>query len=233
MTAEIPARRAADIPDNVRRVNDRIETACSRAGRAASEITLVAVSKTFPSSFIDLAIDAGVTNFGENRVQEFKDKVSAVQGRAKWHMIGHLQSNKARDACRLFHVVQSVDSLDLATRLSRETAVNGLRLDVLAQVNIGREPQKSGFDPDTMNDVLAELRSLPGLRVLGLMTIPPQGDAAETRANFARMRDLFDRSTAGPEFVHLSMGMSEDFDVAIEEGSTMIRVGRAIFGVRS
>ncbi|HVT02395.1 MAG TPA: YggS family pyridoxal phosphate-dependent enzyme [Thermoanaerobaculia bacterium] len=235
MTPENPVRRASDIPANIRRVNDQIEGACSRAGRSFADVTLVAVSKTFPASAIDIAIEAGVTNIGENRVQEFKDKISAIHGRARWHMIGHLQSNKARDACRLFHVVQSVDSIDVAQRLSRETVINGLTIDVMIQVNIGLEEQKSGFAPDAVADAQAEMKLMAGLKVVGLMTIQPQGDELEARQYFARMKKLFDASAATAAdggFVHLSMGMSADFEAAIEEGSTMIRVGRGIFGTR-
>lgn len=235
MTAEIPARRAADIPSNVRKVKDQIETACSRSGRSIEAVTLVAVSKTFPASFIDIAIECGVTDIGENRIQEFKDKISSVRGHARWHMIGHLQSNKTKEACRLFNVVQTVDSLDLARRLSRETAANELTIEVMIQVNVGREEQKSGFDPDVVAEVHAEMQLMAGLRIVGLMAIPPRGDERQARQYFSQMKRLFDDSAAtvaGGGFVHLSMGMSEDFETAIEEGSTMVRVGRGIFGSR-
>ena len=185
-------------------------------------MTLVAVSKTFPAERVDEAIAAGVTHIGENRVQEARDKKPLVRGSARWHLIGHLQSNKAKDAVRLFDVIETVDSVDLAQKIARasETA-----RDVLLQVNIGEEGQKSGVAVSEVESIARQVRAIDGIRLTGLMAIPPIGDS---RPYFRKLRAL--RDQLGLE--HLSMGMSEDFEAAIEEGSTMVRIGRAIFGER-
>lgn len=214
------------IRDNLAAVEARIAAACQRAGRSRSDVTLVAVSKTFPASAVDEAIAAGATDVGENRVQEARDKKAAVRGNARWHLIGHLQSNKAKDAARLFDVVQTVDTVSLAEKLSRAATAP---LDVLLEVNIGNEPQKAGATNADIDRLVRGVGQLPNLRLQGLMTIPPVGTAEETRRYFRELRAMRD--------VHglreLSMGMSEDFEVAIEEGATIIRVGRAIFGSRA
>ena len=211
-----------EIRVNLAAVNARIEAACQRAGRKREEVTLVAVSKTFPAEAVTNAIAAGATHIGENKVQEARDKKPAVAGSARWHLIGHLQSNKAKDAVRLFDVIQTVDSLDLAQRLDRfETPV-----DVLIQVNIGREEQKSGADPDAVPALAREVAAIEGVSLRGLMAIPPFDE--DPRPHFRAMRELQQRTGVA----ELSMGMSEDFEIAIEEGSTIVRVGRAIFGAR-
>jgi pyridoxal phosphate enzyme (YggS family) len=211
-----------NIAENLAAVEQRIRAACERAGRKRSDVTLVAVSKTFPAEKIDEAIAAGVTHIGENRVQEARDKKPQVHGAARWHLIGHLQSNKAKDAVRIFDVIETVDSVDLAQKIARasETARN-----VLLQVNIGDEPQKSGVAPAEVENVACQIRAIDGVNLVGLMAIPPIG---EVRPHFRRLRAL--RDSLGLQ--HLSMGMSEDFEIAIEEGSTMVRIGRAIFGPR-
>jgi len=216
------------IRDNVAAVRARIDAACSRAGRDAGEVTLVAVSKTFPASYVEEAIAAGITDVGENRVQEARDKKPSVGSSARWHLIGHLQSNKAKDAVRLFDAVDSVDSLALAEKLARAAEGAGKRQDVLLEVNIGREEQKSGALPEEVAGLVAAIGGLPALHLRGLMSIPPVGTAEETRRWFRALRALRDRH----QLEQLSMGMSEDFETAIEEGSTMVRVGRAIFGAR-
>ena len=216
------------IRDNVAAVRARIDAACSRAGRDAGEVTLVAVSKTFPASYVEEAIAAGITDVGENRVQEARDKKPSVGSSARWHLIGHLQSNKAKDAVRLFDAVDSVDSLALAQKLARAAEGAGKRQDVLLEVNIGREEQKSGALPEEVAGLVAAIGGLPALHLRGLMSIPPVGTAEETRRWFRELRALRDRH----QLEQLSMGMSEDFETAIEEGSTMVRVGRAIFGAR-
>jgi len=210
--------RADEIRANVAALEARIAAACARAGRARSEVTLVAVSKTFPASDVAIAIDAGMTDIGENKVQEARDKKPLVARAARWHLIGHLQSNKAKDAVRLFDVIQTVDSPDLAEKIARLDA----RPELLLQVNIGREPQKSGVDPSEV-PALAK-RIAPR----GLMAIPPVGEPEEMRSYFRELRAL--RDACG--LAELSMGMTDDFEVAIEEGATIIRVGRAIFGSR-
>ncbi len=216
------------IRENVVSVQERIVRACARSGRTRGEVTLVAVSKTFPASFIDDAIDAGITEVGENRVQEAREKKPLVRGAARWHLIGHLQTNKARDAVKLFDVIQAVDSLDLAEKLARAAEAHGKRLDVMLQVNIGDEPQKSGIERAEVEAVARQASALASLRVIGLMAIPPIGTPDASRPYFRELRSM--RDALGLE--HLSMGMSEDFEAAIEEGSTIVRVGRAIFGSR-
>lgn len=219
---------AVSIRENVASVEGRIARACARAGRTRGEVTLVAVSKTFPASFIDDAIDAGISEVGENRVQEAREKKPLVRGAARWHLIGHLQTNKARDAVKLFDVIQAVDSLDLAGKLARAAEAHGKRLDVMLQVNIGDEPQKSGIERAEVEAVARQVSALASLRVIGLMAIPPIGTPEASRPYFRELRSM--RDALGLE--HLSMGMSEDFEAAIEEGSTIVRVGRAIFGSR-
>jgi len=219
---------AVTIRENVAAVEERIALACARSGRTRGEVTLVAVSKTFPASFIDEAIDAGITEVGENRVQEAREKKPLVRGAARWHLIGHLQTNKARDAVRLFDVIQAVDSLDLAEKLARAAEAHGKRQDVMLQVNIGDEPQKSGIERAEVDAVARQAAALASLRVIGLMALPPIGTPEESRPYFRELRSM--RDALGLE--HLSMGMSKDFEAAIEEGSTIVRVGRAIFGSR-
>lgn len=202
--------------------------ACARAERSRQDVMLVGVSKTFPPEFIDEAIAAGIGDVGENRVQEARDKKPLVRGRARWHLIGHLQTNKAKDAVKLFDVIQAVDSLELAEKLARAAEGQSKRLDVLLQVNIGEELQKSGIPRREVDAVARQVAGLAPLRVMGLMAIPPLGTPDESRPYFRELRSM--RDALGLQ--HLSMGMSEDFETAIEEGSTMIRVGRAIFGSR-
>ncbi len=217
------------ILENVAAVEARIVRACAHAGRPRDEVTLVGVSKTFPAEAVDEAIHAGITEVGENRVQEARDKKPLVRGAAKWHLIGHLQTNKAKDAVKLFDVIQAVDSLDLAEKLARAAEGQGKRLEVLLQVNIGDEPQKSGIERGHVDSVVRQAAALPSLHVVGLMAIPPIGTPDASRPYFRELRSM--RDALGLR--HLSMGMSEDFEAAIEEGSTIVRVGRAIFGSRS
>jgi len=211
------------IAENLAAVEQRIAAACGRAGRKRSDVTLVAVSKTFPADRVTEAIAAGVTHIGENRVQEARDKKPLVRGSARWHLIGHLQSNKAKDAVRIFDVIETVDSVDLAQKIARASEA---ARDVLLQVNLGEESQKSGVAPNDVESMTREIRGISGVNLIGLMAIPPVGDA---RAHFRRLRALRDQIG----LAQLSMGMSEDFEIAIEEGSTMVRIGRAIFGPRS
>lgn len=218
--------RAEEIRANLAAVEARIAAACARAGRAREEVTLVAVTKTFPASDVDHALAAGVAHVGENKVQEARDKQPSVTASARWHLIGHLQSNKAKDAVRLFDVIQTVDSLQLAERLARLSADR--RQDVMLQVNVGGEAQKSGAAPADVAAIARRIRELETLHLIGLMTIPPLGEAEEMRPYFRTLRAM--RDDLGLE--HLSMGMTDDFEVAIEEGATIVRVGRAIFGSR-
>ncbi len=246
MTAEMIAEEQT--PDffgqRLAGINQRIAAACARAGRSADEITLIAVSKTVPPDRIRAAIAAGVRVLGENRIQEAADKIPALKAvaesphaKVEWHLIGHLQSNKARRAVELFDVVQSVDSYDLAVRLNRLAAELNRRLPVLIQVNIGDEDSKSGVDAAAVLPLCEQLSRLEQLELSGLMTVPPDlDDLAAVRPFFRRLRELRDAAHrvgfVSEKFGDLSMGMSHDFEVAIEEGATLIRIGTAIFGAR-
>jgi pyridoxal phosphate enzyme (YggS family) len=220
--------RPDEIRANIEAVQARVAAACRRAGRARSEVTLIAVTKTFPASDVDHAIAAGMTDVGENKVQEARDKKPDVPLPARWHLIGHLQSNKAKDAVRLFDVVQTVDSAELAGKLARSAEAAGKRQTVLLQVNVGGEEQKSGAAPSAIPEVARAVEALPSLHLAGLMAIPPHHEPEAMRPYFRRLRELRDQLGLR----ELSMGMTDDFEVAIEEGATMIRVGRAIFGNR-
>src|SRR5262245_10527223 len=219
-----------DVAGNAHAVQEAIAAACQRAGRPPADVLLIAVSKTVDLERIRAAVAAGVPALGENRVQEAKDKVEALGRPVPWHLIGSLQTNKARDAVRLFDWIHSVDREDLARELDRRAHQHERRVKILVQVNIGEEPQKGGVHPAELTRLLEVMAGLPSLDVRGVMCIPPVEDAAEAaRPWFKRLRDL--RDAAGLE--HCSMGMSGDFEVAIEEGATMVRVGTAIFGPRA
>jgi PLP dependent protein len=224
-------------------VLEAIADACRRSGRDPGEVSLVAVSKTVAAQRLEAAVVAGLTLLGENKVQEAEAKASLLPG-ASWHLIGPLQSNKARRAVELFDVIESVDSVDLARRLDRLAGEGGRgdgglgaagRLGVYLQVNVDRDESKSGFLPETLEAELPILADLSNLRLLGLMTIGRLvGPAEEARPTFARLRELSERlrGRVGGFGAGLSMGMSGDYPVAVEEGATVVRVGRALFGVR-
>ena len=225
------------IAENVARVRERMEAAARRAGRDPGRVKLVAVSKTVDTARIRQAIDAGVNLLGENYVQEAQKKVEELGRRAGWHFIGHLQSNKARVAVRLFDWVHSVDSLRLAEELSRAAQQQGRPLPVLLQVNLEREATKFGAQEDEVIRLLGQMASLPGISVKGLMTMPPYFEnPEESRPTFRALRGLQEsisgRGIPGVFMEELSMGMSNDFEVAVEEGATLVRVGTAIFGPR-
>jgi PLP dependent protein len=214
----------------------RIGEAAERAGRDPDTVALVAVSKTHAAEVVQAAIDAGLTVLGENRVQEAVDKVAGTHG-GTWHLVGPLQGNKARKAIEAVDLIESVDSLELARRLDRITAEvwPGVRFPVLLQVNVADDATKAGFTRDGAIDVLDELLDLPNLRVDGLMTIGRLVDEPEqSRPTFAALRELGERlRTRDPRLgAELSMGMSDDYPIAIEEGATIVRVGRALFGER-
>jgi hypothetical protein len=218
-----------DIEANVREVQRRIARACERSHRSPGEITLVVVTKEVGISAIRAAFDCGLRDFGENRVQEAEDKIgqlSDLKPDVTWHMVGHLQSNKAKTAVELFDVIHSVDSVKLAEILSRRAEKT---LPVLLQANVSGEATKSGFAVNEIAVVVEEIRQLPNLRLVGLMTIAPlAAETEEVRPVFRKLRELRDSL----RLEHLSMGMTDDFEVAIEEGATMLRIGRAIFGDR-
>lgn len=222
-------------------VRERISGACRRAGRAEADVSLVAVSKTVPVERILTAIEAGVEILGENRIQEAAEKIPELERISrergvKWHMIGHLQSNKARRAVELFDCIESVDSLKLAARLDAIAGETGRVMPVLLEVNLGGEESKSGIDAGEALQVCEQIARMPNLSLLGLMTVPPfLEDLEEVRPFFRRLRALRDEAAGavGPQFKDLSMGMSHDFEVAIEEGATLVRIGTAIFGARN
>jgi pyridoxal phosphate enzyme (YggS family) len=223
------ARAAVDLRANLERVQSAIAASCRRAGRSPDEVLLVAVSKTMGVAEVRRAIEAGARALGENRVQEAKEKIDVLGRPVPWHLVGHLQSNKARDAVRLFDWIQSVDGAVLAVELDRRARALGRTIDVLVEVNVGEEAQKSGVRPDELKPLLHALGDLPALRVRGLMAIPPAApDPEQSRPYFRRLREL--RDANGLE--HLSMGMSADYEIAVEEGATIVRVGTAIFGPR-
>jgi hypothetical protein len=225
------------IAERVLAVRDRIARAAERASRAPAEVTLVAVSKTHPAEAVRAAWSAGIRDFGENRVQEAEPKIAATADLAgvRWHLVGHLQSNKARRAAALFEVVQSVDSLDLARRLSRAAAEAGRTLRALVQVDLAGEETKFGLPERELVPTLEALQGAEGLRLEGLMLLPPLFEDPEgARPFFRRLRQLRDEARAAGLLAggELSMGMSHDLEPAVEEGATVVRVGTAIFGER-
>jgi PLP dependent protein len=229
------------LAENIAQVRERIRIAAVRAGRDRGDVMLMAVSKTFPAPSIRGAYEAGIRVFGENRVQEFASKTGALRDlpHAQWHMIGHLQSNKAAKAAELFHAIDSVDSLKLAEKLNDAARVAGKKLKVLIEVNVGGEAAKTGVAPDSpeLDRLLSAASRLEQLDIRGLMTVPPfTEDPQAARPYFQKLRGLRDQIAArrypGVVMAALSMGMSHDFEVAIEEGSTCVRVGTAIFGKR-
>ena len=219
----------SEVAGEVARVRDRIAAAAGRAGRRPEEVTLVAVTKGVDLARIREAVAAGVTDVGESRVQEAAPKVAALRAAVRWHLVGHLQRNKAGLAAGLFSVIHSLDTVRLAEDLSRHAPQP---VDALLQVNVAGEPQKFGLTPESLAAVLRSTAQLPRLRVIGLMTIAPlHPDPEHARPVFRRLRTLRDEvaKVLGTALPHLSMGMSDDFEVAIEEGATLVRVGRAIF----
>ena len=225
------------LAETVPRVRDRVAAAAARVGRDPSDVTLVAVSKGHPASAVEAALEAGLTDLGENRVEELAGKVEAF-GRdpIRWHLIGHVQRRKAAQAAALPHLFHALDSVRLAEKMSRWLTSSEQELSVLVQVNTSGESTKGGFTPAETLDQVAMLCSLPGLRVEGLMTMAPfVSEERVLREAFQRLRDLHERAKAlaGYGGRHLSMGMTNDFEIAIEEGSTLVRIGTALFGERN
>ena len=216
-------------------IEDRIAAACTRSGRSPDEITLLGVSKRQSLERLREAVDAGLRVFGENQVQEAVAKSAELPANLDWHLIGHLQSNKAKAAARLFSTIHSIDRLKIARRLDREAEKLDRRLDVFLQINLGDEPSKHGLRAEELLPTLDSLRDLSHLRPVGLMAIPPfEEDQEKARAWFRELRRLRDQTLqTSPDFPGgLSMGMSHDFETAIEEGATHIRVGTSLFGLR-
>ncbi len=220
---------------NLEKVERRIADACARSGRNPDEVQLVAVTKGHPPEAIREAVDLGLTLFGENKVQEAKVKISRCPGRLRWHMIGHLQSNKVRDAVHFFEMIQSVDSLSLAEEINRWADRGAKTMPILLEVNVAGESSKFGYRPDRLLAELAQINALPKIEIHGLMTIAPWTPEPEkVRHVFRRLRELKAECDAilGAPLPHLSMGMSGDLEVAVEEGATMVRIGSALFGPR-
>lgn len=226
------------IAENIRSVEARIQSACDRVGRSRDEVTLICVTKTMPVDDLRQAYDAGQRSFGENRVQEINDKFPQLPDDIQWHMIGHLQTNKVKYLMDKVVMIHSVDSVRLANAISREAVKAGRVMDILIEINAAGEESKFGLDYDGVLSMIREIAPLPGIHICGLMTVAPYTHDPETnRVFFRNLRELavdIDRqSIDNVSMTVLSMGMTGDFEVAIEEGATHIRVGTAIFGKRN
>lgn len=216
----------------MRSVRDRIEQAARRSGRRGDEITLVVVTKTRPVSEIREAVRAGARDLGENYVQEAESKFGEIGASVRWHMIGHLQRNKARHAVEVFDLIHSVDSEALAREIGRRAEARGRTQEVLVEVNISGEESKSGVKPESALQLAERIAGIDGIRVRGLMGMAPiAADPEETRPYFAKLREIWDK-LPDEQREYLSMGMTQDYEVAIEEGANMVRIGTAIFGPR-
>lgn len=227
------------VKENLMEVESRVQAACDRAGRAREEVLLIAVSKTKPVELIREIMETGTKDFGENKVQEMCNKIEEIKEPLNWHLIGHLQRNKVKYIVDKACLIHSVDSLRLAEEIQKEAVKKGVdRVPVLIEVNMAQEDSKDGIDASETEALVRAIAELPNLQVRGLMTIAPfVDDPEENRVHFQAMRNLRDQLKAknipGVEMTELSMGMTNDFEVAIEEGATMVRVGTAIFGERN
>ncbi|MGD0813938.1 MAG: YggS family pyridoxal phosphate-dependent enzyme [Verrucomicrobiota bacterium] len=224
-----------DIAANLNDIRQRVAAACARAGRDPSSVTLVTVSKGHPADMVRAAADLGLSLFGESKVQEAKIKISQCPGSLQWHLIGHLQSNKCRDAVHFFTMIQSVDSLDLAREINKFAEKSAKTMPVLLEINVAGEASKFGYSPEKVLLEFKEINALPKLEVHGLMTVAPWTQEPEkVRPVFRRLAELKKQceEILGAPLPHLSMGMSGDFEVAVEEGATMIRLGSAVLGPR-
>jgi len=226
----------SSIAENLARVRDQIAQVAAKANRNADDVELVAISKTHDAAKVREAVEAGQTLFGESRVQEARVKIPELPSNSRWHFVGHLQKNKIRHALPLFELIHSVDSLALAQDINRIAEEDGLHPRVLLEVNVAGEGSKFGFTPEKLREDLENLLALPRLSILGLMTIPPIAEEAEaSRKYFVQLRELRDRlqTEFHVDLAQLSMGTTQDFAIAVEEGATLVRVGTAIFGERS
>jgi len=224
------------LADNLEKVQQRIRAACGRAGRDPDSVTLLAVTKTQPPEIVKAAAELGLLLFGENKVQEAKAKIPLCPGKLRWHFIGHLQSNKCRDAVELFKMIQSVDSLSLAQEINKRAEQAARTMPVLMEVNVAGEASKFGYQPEQLLAELKELNALPRIEIHGLMTVPPwSAEAEKARPHFRRLHGIKAQceQILGAPLPHLSMGMSGDFEIAIEEGATMVRIGTELFGPRA
>ena len=224
-----------DLADNLSAIQERIRNACSRAGREPESVMLLAVTKGQLPEVVSQAAQLGLSLFGENKVQEAKAKIPLCPGRLRWHMIGHLQSNKCRDAVELFEMIQAVDSLALAEELNKRAEQAAKRMPIMLEVNIAGEASKFGYPPGRLLAELQQINALPRLEIHGLMCVPPwTSEPDRVRPLFRRLRDLKTdcEQLLGVSLAQLSMGMSGDFEIAVEEGSTIVRIGTALFGPR-
>ena len=226
------------VEKNILDIKKRIRNACERVGKNPEDVYLIAVSKNFSAEVVQRAVDQGIKILGENRVQEAQAKQPLIEGDVKWHLIGHLQRNKVRHAVKLFSMIQSVDSERLAKEISRRAGQIEKNIDVLIQINIGQEESKYGINPDEVEEFIRKISQLQNLNIKGLMAIAPYKENPEdVRPYFRQMYDIFENiqklSIDNIEMKYLSMGMSNDFEVAIEEGANMIRVGTSVFGARN
>src|SRR5215831_7873503 len=223
------------IAENLERVREQIARATAKSGRSPDDIELVAITKTHPAEKVREAIEAGQTLFGESRVQEARAKIPELPSSVRWHFVGHLQKNKIRHALPLFEMIHSADSLSLAQEMNRIAEEEGMHPRVLLEINLVREGSKFGFAPNRLREQMEELLALPRLSILGLMCIPPIAeDAQASRKYFVQLRELRDRLQTEflVDLAQLSMGMTQDYAIAVEEGATLVRVGTAIFGER-
>ena len=221
-----------DMAANLKAVQERISAACARRGRNPSAVTLMAVCKGQPPEVVKAAAAVGLSLFGENKVQEAKAKIPLCPARLRWHMIGHLQTNKCRDAVHFFEMIQSVDSLHLAQEINQCAAKAAKTMPILLEVSVAGEASKYGYRPDQLAAELAQINALPRLEIHGLMTMAPwTPDPEKVRPVFRQLRELKERCEQflGVPLAHLSMGMTSDFEVAIEEGATLVRIGTALF----
>jgi len=224
-----------DLAANIASVQQRIAAACERAGRDPNSVALLAVSKNHPPEMVNEAARLGLALFGENKVQEAKAKIPLCPGRLRWHMLGHLQTNKCRDAVELFEMIQSVDSIHLAEEINKRAEQASKTMPILLEVNAGGEASKFGYRPEQLLADLPRINQFGRLEIHGLMTVPPWGPNPEkVRPIFRQLRELKTKceEILGAPLQHLSMGMTGDFEVAIEEGATIVRIGTALFGER-
>jgi pyridoxal phosphate enzyme (YggS family) len=225
-----------DLATNLNNLGQRISAACERAGRDPETVTLLAVSKGHPPEVVRAAADLGLALFGENRVQEARVKIEQSPGRLHWHMIGHLQSNKCREAVQLFEMIQSVDSLSLAEEIAKWADKQAKTMPILLEVNVAGEASKFGYPPAKLLGELSQINALRKIEIHGLMTVAPWSlEPEKVRPIFRELRELKEQceQLLGAPLPHLSMGMSGDFEVAIEEGATLVRLGTALFGERA
>jgi len=224
------------VAENLERVREQIARAAAKSGRTTDDVELVAITKTHPADKVREAIETGQTLFGESRVQEARVKIPELPSNLRWHFVGHLQKNKIRHALPLFEMIHSVDSLLLAQDINRIAEEEGMHPRVLLEVNVAGEGSKFGFKPETLRAEMESLLAMPRLSILGLMTIPPLAEEPEaSRKHFVQLRKLRDhlQTEFRVDLAQLSMGMTQDYAIAVEEGATLVRVGTAIFGERS